>query len=147
MAESKFHKGLVSRAAKAVRKALCSHRGFRCYVDGPVSSDGLPPSIEGYRPDVYATSKDIVVVGEAKPPWDVETNRSELQLGAFLHYVERGSRRHMVLAVHWSSCATAKSVLKSIAYDWMAVRSRVHILDGRHTLTLPSESEHYVTLK
>ena len=139
MAESSHHQGLVSRAAKAVRKALCGHGRFMCFVDGSPVSDGFPPEVEGYRPDVYATTERIVVVGEAKPPWDVESRRSEHQLRAFLHYVEQEPCRHMVLAVHWSSAATAKSVLRSVASDWPAVRRRVHILDGRHILTFPAK--------
>ena len=139
MAESSHHQGLVLRAAKAVRAALCGQDCFTCLVDGSTASDGYPPEIDGYRPDVYATSERIVVVGEAKPPWDVESRRSEHQLGAFLHYVEQEPCRYMVLAVHWSSSATAKSVLRSIAYDWPAVRGRVHILDGRYILTFPAK--------
>lgn len=137
MAESELHKGLVARAAKAVRFALCGHDRFEIFVDGPSSTNGVPPLIDGYRPDVYAVTERTVIVGEAKPPWDVETRRSEQQIGAFLHYVEQDPCRHMVLAVHWTSSATAKSVLRNIAYDWLAVRGRVHILDGRHILTLP----------
>ena len=139
MAESYHHQGLVLRAAKAVREALSGQGRFTCFVDGATTTDGFPPEIDGYRPDVYATTERIVVVGEAKPPWDVESRRSEHQLGAFLHYVEQEPCRHMVLAVHWSSSATAKSVLRSIAYDWPAVRGRVHILDGRHILTFSAK--------
>ena len=145
MAESDHHQGLVSRTARAVRAALCGHSQVTCFVDGPVASDGLPLAIDGYRPDVYATSEHVVVVGEAKPPWDIETRRSEHQLGAFLHYVEQEPCRHMVLAVHWSSSATANSLLRSIAYDWQAVRGRVHILDGRYILTFPSQQESHAT--
>ena len=145
MSESSHHKGLVSRAARAVRTALCEHGQFSCFVDGSPSSDGLPPEIDGYRPDVYATTQYIAVVGEAKPPWDVETRRSEHQLGAFLAYVEQEPWRHMVLAVHWTSSATAKSVLRSIAFDWRAVRGRVHILDGRYILTLPAKQRSRAT--
>ena len=139
MAESSHHRGLVLRAAKAVRAALCGQGRFTCLVDGSDASDGYPPEIEGYRPDVFAAAKGLVVVGEAKPPWDVESRRSEHQLGAFLHYVEQEPCRHMVLAVHWSSSATAKSVLRSIAHDWPTVRGRVHILDGRYILTFPAK--------
>ena len=139
MAESSHHQGLVLRAAKAVRRALCGRGSFKCFVDGSSASDGYPPEVGGYRPDVYAITERLVVVGEAKPPWDVESRRSEQQLGAFLHYVEQEPCRHMVLAVHWSSSATAKSVLRSVAYDWTAVRGRVHILDGRHRLTFPTK--------
>ena len=146
MAESNHHQGLVLRAARAVRRALGEYGRFTCFVDGASLSDGMPPEINGYRPDVFACTERLVVVGEAKPPWDVETARSEEQLGAFLNYVERKRSRHMVLAVHWTSSATAKSVLKSIANDWPAVRGRVHILDGRYHLTLPTKQEAYAAL-
>ena len=137
MAESSHHQGLVLRAAKSVRAALHGQGCFTCFVDGSTGSDGYPPEIDGYRPDVFATAEGLVVVGEAKPPWDVESRRSEHQLGAFLHYVEQEYCRHLVLAVHWSSSATAKSVLRSIAFDWPSVRGRVHILDGRYILAFP----------
>ena len=145
MAESSHHQGLVSRAVKAVRAALCGHENLVCFADGAPVSDGFPPEIDGYRPDVYATTERIEVVGEAKPPWDVESTRSEHQLGAFLHFVEQEPCRHMVLAVHWSSSATAKSVLRSIAHDWPSVRGRVHVLDGRYILTFPAKQESNAT--
>lgn len=141
MAESSHHQGLVSRAIKSVRAALVGYERIVCLADGSPLSDGSPPEIEGYRPDLYATTTSIVVVGEAKPPWDVESRRSEHQLGAFLHFVEQEPCRHMVLSVHWSSAATAKSLLRSIAYDWPAVRSRVHVLDGQYELAFPATQE------
>ena len=116
MVESSHHQGLVIRAVEAVRSALREDERLVCLADGSSVSDGFPPEIDGYRPDVYATTERIVVVGEAKPPWDVESRRSEHQLGAFLSYVEKSHSRHMVLAVHWSTSATAKSVLKSLAH-------------------------------
>lgn len=137
MAESSHHRGLVLRTVRAVRAALRAHGGFKCRVDGSEGSDGMPPLIDGYRPDVFAVTKRIIVVGEAKPPWDVESIRSEHQLAAFLNYVERDPRRHMILAVHWTSAATARSVLRSIACDWTTVKTRVYILDGRYILSLP----------
>lgn len=140
MAESSHHQGLVLRTAKAVRAALNGQGRFTCFVDGSAGSDGYPPEIDGYRPDVFATSETIIVVGEAKPPWDVESRRTERQLCAFLHYVEQEYCRHLVLAVHWSSSATARSVLRTIAHDWPSVRERVHILDGRYILNFPSET-------
>lgn len=145
MAESSHHQGLVLRAAKAVRAALCGQGHFTCLVDGSTVSHGYPPEIDGYRPDLYATAERVLVVGEAKPPWDVESTRSEHQLGAFLHFVEQDPCRHMVLAVHWSSSATAKSVLRNLAYDWPGVRTRVHILDGRYILTFPVQQGDHAT--
>ena len=84
-----------------------------------------------------------MVVGEAKPPWDVESPRSERQLKAFLRYVEQEQCRHMVLSVHWTTASTAQSVLRSVSNNWPDVRSRVHILDGLKTLNLPINQKIY----
>ncbi len=119
---------------------------MKCYVDGIPDSDGHPPTIQGYRPDVYAETREIVVVGEAKPPWDLESPRSELQLRAFLRYVESDMLRHMVLAVDWTDKATAKSLLKSIALNWECVRDRIHILDGRYTLCFELDTKDHAAI-
>ena len=142
MAESSHHQGLVSRAVKAVRAALGGHESLVCLADGSPVSDGFPPEIEGYRPDVYATTERIVVGGERPSHRGMLSQLgSEHQLGAFLHFVEQEPCRHMLLAVHWSSSATAKSILRSIARDWPSVRWRVHVLDGRYILTFPAKQE------
>ena len=68
---------------------------------------------------------------------DVESPRTERQLRAFLEHVEAHLSRHLVLAVHWTTAAAAKSVLRNIASNWVAVRERVHVLDGVCPLTIP----------
>ena len=130
MSESRHHKGLVLRAVIAISTALSEVDEMVCLADEPSLPHGRPPLIEGFRPDVYAKGGGIEVVGEAKPPWDVETPRSERQLEAFIRHVEQDESRHLVLAVHWTTASTAKSVLRSLANDWPEVRNRVHILDG-----------------
>ena len=136
MSESRHHQGLVQRAAKAISAALAEVERVVYLVDGPSVQSGRPPLIDGFRPDVYAKGEGIEVIGEAKPPWDVETPRSERQLEVFLRYVEKNQHRHMVLAVHWTTAHTAEAVLRSVASDWTEVRNRVHILDGLHIMTL-----------
>ena len=106
-------------------------------MDGTLNQDGVPWKIGGFRPDVYATGASIVIVGEAKPSWDVESARTERQLRAFLAYVEAHPSRHLVLAVHWTTAVAAKSVLRNVASNWTAVRDRVHILDGVCPLIIP----------
>ena len=130
MAESLRHKGLVLRIVAAVSEALkdCDDAVF--FIDGILNSEGAPQKIGGFRPDVYATGASIVVIGEAKPTWDVESPRTRRQLQAFLEHVEAHPSRHLVFAVHWTNSATAKSVLRDVASNWTTVRKRVHILDG-----------------
>lgn len=135
--------GLILRATRAISEAMREISNVDFKVDGPSVPSGRPPLIDGFRPDLYVSGGDIVVVGEAKPPWDVESPRSERQLKAFLRYVEQHQSRHMVLAVHWTTASTAQSVLRSVSNNWPDVRSRVHILDGLKTLSLPINQEMY----
>lgn len=130
MAESLRHKGLVLRIVAAVSETLQGCDDAMVCVDGSFDSAGAPRNIGGYRPDVYATGASIVVIGEAKPTWDVESPRTKRQLQAFLEHVEAHPSRHFVFAVHWTNSATARSVLRRAASNWAAVCKRVHILDG-----------------
>ena len=139
MAESLQHQRLVERIVNAVAEALNGYDEALCLVDGTPHSDGIPHMIGGFRPDVYATDTSIVIVGEAKTARDLESPRTEHQLQAFLKYVEAHTSRHLVLAVHWTAVATAKSVLRKTASNWGEVRRRVHILDGIYPLTIPGE--------
>ena len=139
MAESPQHQWLVSRIVNAVSEVLNGCNEALCFVDGTSNSDGAPRRISGFRPDVYATGASIVIVGEAKPVWDVESSRTEFQLRAFLEHVEAHPSRHLVLAVHWTAAATAKSILRNITSNWAAVRERVHILDGVCPLIIPGK--------
>ena len=139
MAESLQHQRLVERIVNAVAGALNGYDGALCLIDGAPHSDGIPHMIGGFRPDVYATDTSIVIVGEAKTARDLESPRTKRQLRAFLKYVEAHTSRHLVLAVHWTNVATAKSVLRNTAPNWGTVRRRVHILDGIYPLTIPGE--------
>ena len=139
MAESPQHQGLVSRIVKAVSEALTGCDEAMCFVDGTSNSGDVPRKISGFRPDVYATGSSVIIVGEAKPSWDVESPRTESQLRAFLEHVEAHPSRHLVLAVHWTTALAAKSVLRSVASNWDAVRERVYILDGVCPLIIPGK--------
>ena len=145
MAESRQHQGLVLRAAKAVRATVGEHQITELRVDSPDARDGAPPIIDGHRPDLYATAHGLIIIGEAKPPWDVESVRTELQLASFTRYVEVDCSRHLLLAVHWASSATASAVVRSLAQDWESLKQRIHILDGRRPLILPVKQKHHAT--
>ena len=142
MAESLHHQRLVERIVNAVVRVLNGYDEALCLVDRATDSDEAPRRIGGFCPDVYATDASIVIVGEAKTVRDLESPRTEHQLRAFLKYVEAHTSRHLVLAVHWTAVATAKSVLRHAAPNWSSVRRRVHILDGIYPLTIPEEESH-----
>ena len=145
MAESTDHHGLVIRAVNSIRDAVGREPILQLMVDPPEPNGSAPPTIDGHRPDVYAITSHLIIVGEAKPPWDVETPRTARQLSSFIRFVEADPSRHLLLAVNWVSSATALSVSKGLAQDWPAIRDRVHIADGLRSLILPTYRQGYVT--
>ena len=145
MTESLQHQGLVIRAVNAIFASLGEDQLTELLVDAPDKIYRSPPTIYGHRPDLYATGSGLTIIGEAKPPWDVESARTELQLAAFTKYVEMDCSRHLILAVNWVSAATANAVVRSLAQDWPSLKHRVHILDGRRPLVLPMTQKHHAT--
>ena len=143
MAESRQHQGLVLRAVRAVRTSMGDEKISALFADLPGTPYGIPPKIYDHRPDLYATGSGLTIVGEAKPPWDVESARTELQLQSFTKYVEMDGSRHLILAVNWVSTATANAVIRSLARDWPSLKHRVHFLDGRRQLVLPTGHQHH----
>jgi hypothetical protein len=84
-------------------------------VDDPTEA-GLdkPPNIGGYQPDVFAKAvvrQPITIIGEAKTTYDLETNRSELQLISYLSYLKSASDPFLVMSTSWVVQRTAKGLL------------------------------------
>ena len=143
MAESRQHRVLVLRVVRAVCAATEHDQISELLADCPGAPYGALPTIYGHRPDFYARASGLTIVGEAKPPWDIESARTEQQLAAFTKYVEMDCSRHLILSVNWVSAATANAVVRSVAQDWPKLKQRVHILDGRRPLTLPVKQKRH----
>ena len=134
MPESNIHQSLVARLVQDVLLAM--GRDSMVYrVDGTQSLGNAPPTLNGHRPDVYAFNRSISVVGEAKPPNDLESERTWRQLNAFVEYVASSPSRHLVLAVHWETSLTAKGILRRLAIQSNDLRTRLHVSDGICPLT------------
>lgn len=137
MSESREHQALVARLDRALAVALGRRRRPVIRVDGRHSKGVAPKIIDGYRPDIYAFDGTITVVGEAKPPNDLETRRSLQQILAFAAYIQKEPSRHLVLSVHWSSSVAARSLLRDAAQQINVTQARLHVLDGVNDLVLP----------
>ena len=83
-----------------------------------------PPLINGFIPDVYAVGmlETRTIIGEAKTPRDLETQRSMAQFEAFLTHLSDCQNAQLVIATPWISVNSAKAIIRSI-------RRRRHI-DG-----------------
>jgi len=140
VAEGAIHKALVHRLETAISAALGPK------AQGIVDRDGgyRDPTwmIGGAFPDVRAFGRGIEVVGEAKPPTDLETARSRRQIASFMGYVEQLTNAHLVLSVQWHNTPTAWNLLRRCASDWCSVRGKVHVLNGLSALSLQSHPGH-----
>ena len=141
MTESKQHQYLVTRLVRAITDALGDRPRSVCRIDGKHSRGVAPTVIDGHRPDVFVFNRTTTVVGEAKPPDDLETERSRRQLQAFVRYVEADPSRHLVLSVHWSTAVTAKLLLRTATQERHIAESRLHVLDGVRALVLSQGEE------
>ncbi len=140
MAEGPVHRALVHRLEMAVSAALGPT------AQGIVDRDGgyRDPTwmIGGAFPDVRAFGRGFEIIGEAKPPNDLETPRSQRQIAKFVRYVEQLTNAHLVLSVQWHSTPTAWNLLRRSASDWRVVRSKVHVLNGLSDLSLRTHAGH-----
>lgn len=129
MPESNVHQILVVRLVHEVLRAM-GRDSKVCRVDGIQSLGNAPPTLNGHRPDVFAFNRDIRVIGEAKPPSDLESERSLRQLKAFAEYVDSEPSCHLVLAVYWETSFTARNILRRLATQSSGLEARLHVSDG-----------------
>lgn len=75
-----------------------------------------PPTINGRRPDLFALSKNpgCCLIGEAKTTKDLDTDRTESQLRAFVRHLTEIGSGYIVLGVTWNNIPTAKSILRKV---------------------------------
>ena len=117
MGESAVHMSLVERMADWVADELLSGNAAAILLDLPSSrSVSHPPLIYGHMPDLYVDDNiaRVLVIGEAKSARDLETERSERQISAFLEYCSLHENALLVLAVPWHRTRLARSLLRML---------------------------------
>lgn len=117
MSESNLHRELVDHIRLWVaREWFNGDDSEICVDDGNFRSGDRPPAINGHVPDVFAIIPGSrgVVVGEAKTPGDLETDRSEGQLTAFIRYCRRIQGSFLVIAVPWTHEVTARVLVRRL---------------------------------
>lgn len=81
-------------------------------------SDGfshLPPTIEGYRPDLVWIRSDGIFryIGEAKTRNDIRSDHTRKQISSFLTALEEQDYGLLVVAVPWGLEGSANSLISS----------------------------------
>ncbi len=98
-----------------------------------------PPSILGYRPDFFAISrKGKCIIGEAKTPLDLISERSCGQIKAYIRYLYKKSlakkegtvKAVLIIAVPLASIGVARQVVKNVIRKASAKdRIRWHVIE------------------
>ncbi len=117
MGESAVHAALVERMAERIAGEYFGGDTAAILLDSASGrSTGRPPAVGGHVPDLYVDARKhrLLVLGEAKTTRDLETERSERQIGAFLQYCSLHDNALFVLAVPWHRARFARSLLRML---------------------------------
>jgi hypothetical protein len=113
---SSTHEDLVCRIKDCINTEYAAFRP-RILIDrvGPLGEQ-KPRSLEGYIPDIYCTfsRSDLVIVGDAKTPRDLESVHSMRQYEWFFRHLALHKEGLLVVATLWPSTNLAKHLLKKI---------------------------------
>ena len=123
--ESELHVELVRSVIRAIEADFKHVYSLVLYADLPNFGRDRPHPISGYIPDVLALDipETFQVLGEAKTHKDLETDRSQRQIRAFLRHLAASpsasfylavplflQARAKVLMAHWAREVNATSV-------------------------------------
>lgn len=132
MSESDVHRSLVLRTASAIRQQCTKIATVVADVLAK-PGDPVPPMVEGYRPDLYGTSRGskFIVLGEIETLASMRSRHTIRQLGTFLCYLER-RRVHgcLVLAAEGSGADRAKVLLSFLVAEHAVEATSILVYDG-----------------
>ena len=119
MAESEKHISLVRCLYNWVKDELFDGDSGAIFIDLPESKPHCKPSllVAGVRPDLYAkrTRDNLLIIGEAKTPSDLETKHSIGQYKSFLNECENHKGPSLIImAVPWDFQRAAQNLLASL---------------------------------
>jgi hypothetical protein len=130
--ETPRHVLLVEALIQAVEARYPLSNGIMVLADHHRFGRNRPPQLGGFTPDLlaYNLPTTMRVVGEAKTEADLESERSALQLRAFLDHLSLYPDSTMYLAVPWPSGPRARGILRQIA-------TAEHAAVSLHVLSVP----------
>ena len=115
MSQSDAHRDLVLRVASELESRYPQFSVTTDIQQNP--GDPTPPLINGFRPDVYATTKkDLVsvIIAEAKTDGDLDNWHTEDQLSTFINHLEQKGNGSFILSVTGYKSDHAKTLLRFI---------------------------------
>lgn len=129
--ESAQHAALVARLITIIRGRHNAVTGTFMLADHHSFGNDRPPRIGGFTPDIFVSDlpDTFRVLGEAKTPGDLESDRSLRQIAAFLDHLALRQRSTFYLAVPWLFIPRAQFLLRSLCRDEHA-GVEVHVISG-----------------
>lgn len=86
--------------------------------------------INGYRPDVYLSSPQLAIIGEAKTAADVRNKHTQEQLVSYVAQLKtQDKERHLVVCTSLLAMSELKNMIRrlGLAHDFTGVR--IHCLN------------------
>lgn len=127
MSESEQHRNLVRTVGERLKVM---------YAGAPIVADiqsdpgaELPPTIDGFRPDVFVRNGERTAIAEAKTDADVDRTHTHEQVKSFIACLEDSSDGLLVLSVTGSCADRAKTVLRFIHLETKPSRTRFAVFD------------------
>jgi len=113
--ESRAHTILVKSLIDGVDARHKHVRGFTMFADHHSFGNDRPPMIGGFTPDLFASDvpESFRIIGEAKTSSDLDAERTNCQIRAFLEHLSLRRNGIFYLAVPLFAGPRARYLLKS----------------------------------
>jgi len=113
--ESKAHTTLVENLIHTIDSRHSHARGFIMFADHHRFGTDRPPMIGGFTPDLFASDvpESFRIIGEAKTSADLDSERTHVQICAFLQHLSLYENAMFYLAVPLYAGPRARTLLKS----------------------------------
>lgn len=117
--ESAEHIRLVENLVELIVNEHQGVRNFVLFADHRSYGINQPPTIGGFKPDVFAHDVPFTfrVLAEAKTPNDLEEERSHTQVVAFLEHLSLYRNAAFYLGVPWLAKPKANGFLRRLKTD------------------------------
>jgi hypothetical protein len=128
--ETAQHVRLVEALAAEIRTRHAGLYSLTLFIDLPAFRRDRPQPVGGFVPDVFAvdTPETCRIIGEAKTPLDLESDRTRTQIAAFLTHLSRFPNANFYLSVPLLYKNRAESLICWAASNVPPSSVRVHVI-------------------
>lgn len=140
MSESDEHRSLVFGVRGALRILFPGSEAVIDILHFP--GDRVPPTVGGFRPDLFISNDEVTVIAEAKTDNDIDRIHTYGQIMSFIGYLEKShsKTRLFVLAVTGRRADFARTMLRFVCQEIEPWRTQVAVFD-EHDLWLLNRND------